>query len=120
MSVNRLSSFFAMLVCTILPCRGPALAEDFNLEAAKSAAEKGDAEAQYDLARRYEKGHGMEQDPAKAAEYMRKAADLGYAYAQTDLGSYYAKGLGVKKDLQEAVRWYDRAANHGDALGQYC
>ncbi len=40
-------------------------------------AEKGDAEAQYELGEMYEKGQGIEQNYAKALEWYRKAAEQG-------------------------------------------
>jgi hypothetical protein len=97
-----------------------ARADEFNSEAAQTAAEKGDAKAEYELARHYASGNGVAKDPIKAADYMRRAADQGFAYAKTDLGSFYARGIGVKKDLHEAFQWYGKAARDGDALGQYC
>src|SRR5579872_275562 len=90
-----------------------------GVQTALAAAEKGDAQAQYSLAKRYAKGNGLPQDYSKAAEYMRKAAEQGYALAQNDLGAYYARGLGLKQDYAEAARWYRKAADQGDSLAQY-
>lgn len=97
----------------------PCAADEFTLDSARVAAEKGEAEAEYYLARHYAKGEGVPQDYAKAAGYMRQAAEQGNAFAQNDLGVFYAKGLGVKQDYQEAVKWYRQAAENGDSLGQF-
>src|SRR5580658_6337461 len=94
-------------------------ADEFTLDTAQSAAAKGDAKAEYFLARHYAKGDGVPQDYSKAAEYMRQAAEQDYAFAQNDLGAFYAKGLGVRQDYQEAAKWYLKAAGQGDALAQY-
>jgi TPR repeat protein len=95
-------------------------AEDqFTLDTARAAAEKGDAKAEYFLGKQYAKGNGVPLDNAKAAEYFRKAAEQGLAAAQNDLGAYYARGLGVKRDFQEAAKWYTKAALQGDELAEY-
>ena len=84
--------------------------DEFTLETAPAAAEKGDRKAQYWLAKHYAKGEGVKQDYFKAAEYLHQAADGGYAWAQNDLGAAYANGLGVKQDYAEAATWYRKAA----------
>jgi len=94
-------------------------AEDFTLETARPAAEKGDAKAQYFLAKCYARGNGVPQDYTQAAGFLRKAAEQGFAYAQTDLAALYTKGQGVKTDLTEAFKWYRKAAEQGDSLAQY-
>jgi len=94
-------------------------ADEFTLATAPAAAEKGNATAEYYLARHFAKGDGVPLDIAKAADYMRRAADHGLAFAQNDLGAYYARGLGVKQDFTEAHKWYLKAAENGDPLAQY-
>jgi uncharacterized protein len=94
-------------------------AEDSDFATVKSAADKGDAAAQFDLARRFEKGNGVAPDQAKAVEYMQKSADQGYAAAETQLGYYYGEGLGVTENPQEALKWYRKGAEDGNALAQY-
>lgn len=89
-------------------------------DAIQSAAAKGNAKAQYELAGRYARGKGVPQDYATAVEYLRRSADQGYVYAETDLGSYYARGLGVKQDFATALEWYRKAASRNDPLAEYC
>jgi TPR repeat protein len=84
----------------------------------RERAEKGDAQAQYDLGLTYDKGDGVPSDPTEAAKWYRKAADQGNAGAQVALGTRYATGRGVPKDYAEALKWYRKAAEQGDALGQ--
>lgn len=124
MNLNRFSGRHVMAIMAVIVCGAalhtlPVFAEDTNLDALKSAAEKGDAKAQYDLAVRYAKGDGIQKDAVKATDYLRRSADQGYAFAETDLASRYARGMGVGRDPQQAVEWYRKAAGHGDALGQY-
>ena len=79
----------------------------------RGAAERGDPEAQYNLAVLYEQGRGYPHDPAQAAEWYRKAAEQGFTQAQYNLGSLYADGQGVEQDLAQAADWYRKAAEQG-------
>jgi TPR repeat protein len=74
-----------------------------------------DAEAQYELAKKYESGEGVPQDLAEAAKWRRKAAAQGHADAQVSLGMIYDIGLGVPKDYAEAAKWFSKAAAQGNA-----
>lgn len=84
----------------------------------KIRAEQGDAEAQYNLGRRYLLGEGVEKNPAEAVKWWRKAAEQGLAEAQFRLGGCYDRGEGVPKDELEAVKWIRKAAEQGQAAAQ--
>jgi len=77
-------------------------------------AQKGDAEAQYQLARRYYFGQGIPKDITLAAKMCRSSAEQGNASAQNLLGVLYEDGEGVTKDLVEAYKWYRKAADKGN------
>lgn len=94
-------------------------AERSHFEWVKAAADKGDAEAQLQLALLYASGASGTRDTSKAAKWMRKAADQGLARAEYYLGLDYAHGQGVKKNEAEAVQWFRRAADQGFADAQY-
>jgi TPR repeat protein len=81
----------------------------------ENKAEKGDAEAQLTLGRRYEKGDGRAQDYVEAVKWYRKAAEQGNAVAENNLGAMYYKGEGVPQDYVEALKWYQKAAEQGNA-----
>jgi TPR repeat protein/membrane associated rhomboid family serine protease len=83
-----------------------------------SAAEEGDAVAQFNLGLNYYKGQGVEQNYTEAAKYFRKAAEQGHATAQCYLGLMYGNGRGVEKDEYEAVKWYRKSAEQGFAGAQ--
>jgi TPR repeat protein len=76
-------------------------------------AEKGDANAQYNLGLLYAQGAGGAPDFKKAAEWYEKAAQQGVAAAQYNLAIMYSNGQGAPKDLQKAAEWYQKAANAG-------
>ncbi|WFE91047.1 caspase family protein [Roseibium porphyridii] len=88
----------------------------------KTAAEAGDPEAMFELARMYERGIGVEQDVDKALELFRKSADEDFADAINDLGFlYYQGGLGVTRDPKKAIEMFGRAADrrHPEAMFNY-
>ena len=82
-------------------------------------AERGVADAQSELGRRYEAGRdGVERDYGDAVSWYRRAAEQGHAEAQAYLGFMYWAGRGVGQSNAEAVHWYRRSAEQGHALGQ--
>jgi TPR repeat protein len=83
------------------------------------AAEGGDADAQWRLARRYELGDGVTEDYKKSTEWCRRAAEAGHAYAQFKLGTWYLSGDGVPFSETKAAEWYAKAAESGQADAQH-
>lgn len=94
----------------------PALAED-SIQSLLERARQGDAQAQLDLAKRYEAGDGVDQSDSRAAEWFQVAANKGLAEAQYFLGWMYANGYGVPQDKAKALVWFEQAAAqaHADA-----
>ena len=88
-------------------------------EAAKilmSLAEKGDDNAQFNLAIFYEEGSGVKKDMAKALDLYTKAAQQGNIRAQLNVGFFYAEGSVVTKDKEKAIEWWSKAASQGDSM----
>lgn len=108
----------------------------------QSAAVKGNAEAQYQLARCYREGEGTTKDEKKAEAWYQKAADQGLvvalralevyfdnaleakaeqgdAAAQYALGDCYLYGLGVAKDEKKAAEYFKKAADQGHFRAQH-
>jgi uncharacterized protein len=76
------------------------------------AAEAGDGEAMFELAKLYEKGIGTPQNFDKALALYRQSADKGFADAINDLGFFYYQGAtGVARDQKKAVEMFLRAAD---------
>ena len=90
-----------------------------DIDAVRTKAEAGDAQAQRDLGRMYARGQGVPESYAEAAKWYRKAADQGNAEAQAALGELHEAGQGVARDEKEAAKWYRRAAEQGLAAAQY-
>ena len=82
-------------------------------------AEQGDAEAQYDVGYRYEKGRGIDEDHELAFSWYQKAAEQGLDKAQYKVGIYYMEGQGVDEDPHKAKDWLQKSANQGYPPAQY-
>ncbi|CAF5022111.1 unnamed protein product, partial [Rotaria sp. Silwood1] len=110
---------------------------DFNVkqdyeQAAKyfaKAANAGNAEGMYNLARLTDRGLGVKKDHNLALKLLEEAAaqppqnpifkecpNVGVAEAEHALGVRYFEGITVRKSLSVAVYWYQRAIDHGSAL----
>ena len=78
---------------------------------AQALAEKGNAEAMYNLALMYQAGFGTEENPELAYQWYRKAADAGDAGAMRMVGWCIENRYGIQNP---ALEWYERAADAGD------
>jgi TPR repeat protein len=80
------------------------------------AAERGDAEAQFNLGVMYENGlldsrYVTEGSRSEAMRWYLAAAEQGLARAQVKLGEIYAGAADQPAGLVEACKWYLLAAN---------
>ena len=85
----------------------------------KQNAERGDAEAQFNLACCYNKGNGVERDVKQALLLLHKAAGQGHAKAQFCLACCYRDGEGVEKNKTKAFNWLVKSAEQGYSYAQY-
>ena len=76
-------------------------------------AEKGSAEAQFNLAGMYSKGFGVVMDEKKSFDWYKKAAEQGHPKAQYNLGVIYIIGGGTPKSLSDAKHWLNLAYENG-------
>lgn len=84
----------------------------------RMAAEQGEADAQFNLARIYGKADGMyrraraaPQDDAEAFKWYRLSAEQGHTLAQMQLAEMYAEGgLNVPRDQIQTYKWLSVAA----------
>ncbi len=83
------------------------------------AAERGDRDAQFLLAVKFETGTDGPQDTAKAIAWFKQAAEQGHVEAQFKLALIYS-GVDEKfRDFPEAVRWTEASARNGYGPAQY-
>src|SRR5271165_6909427 len=74
------------------------------------SAQKGDADAQFELGKNYETGRiGLPKDLAQAEHWYRLAADQGDPFAEASLGILYQFGKGVHQDSVQALMWFEVA-----------
>jgi hypothetical protein len=91
------------------------VAEDRTFEALQTLiplAQKGDPQAQYELAGFYHYGYVGSNDFAKALKWYRASAQQGYADSMVGLSVMYLGGQGVAKDRREAFVWLNLAAQY--------
>ncbi len=83
------------------------------------AAERGNQQASYRLARCYYFGIGTEIDKAAAYGYFMEVAQQGNVYAAYFVAVQLLEGDGVQMDLQDGVEWLMKAAEVDHADAQY-
>ena len=90
-----------------------------SIEQLQKAAQKGDADACYELGIMHLSGTQVALDVPKALELLKRAAEAGNGNAAFRLGKLAADGEVVPQDLAEAFKRYQAAANAGVAEAQY-
>lgn len=86
----------------------------------RNAAEDGDVQAMWHLAKCYEYGKGVKKDYEKAIEWYRQAADGGSSAAMRSLAINYKGGrCGLEKDNRKAINWLRKAADAGDNYASF-
>lgn len=129
-TLNRIAVLIAAVI-TLVGCgqqndsaqqSSPSVAKETDsiLDALKKAAETGDAKSQWDLARRYTQGNGVDRNFKSALEWATKAAEGGNVDAMTALAWSYKTGDEVvSRDEEKSKSWMKKAADAGDAEAQY-
>lgn len=79
-----------------------------------TAADNGDSYGQWNIARYYKNGTGVEKDIDKAIEYFKKSAEQGTSGAMLDLAKMYRYGDGVDISGITAIEWYKKAADNDE------
>lgn len=78
----------------------------------KQWADKGNADAAYNLAVIHQYGDGVALDYGKAMHWYRIAADQGDKISQFQIGLMYQTGQGVTANEEEAHRWFTAHRKH--------
>ena len=90
-------------------------AEDMEFKTLMERANNGDVNAQYEIAKKYEKGNGVTEDINEALKWYLKAASKGYAKAQYKLGGLYHFDDRVPQNMAKSIKWYEKSASQGNA-----
>lgn len=89
-----------------------------NVQALASSGSAISLESTFKAAQATHLGHGVQQDPARAAELLRAAAEHGHARAKTMLAKLFWEGDGVPQDRSRAMEWWQAAAAQGETFAQ--
>lgn len=84
-----------------------------QIEWLRRGAERGVANAQFQLGLAYALGYGGKEDLVSAAKWLEKAAEHDMHAAQWILGDFYYNGQGVKRDIHKARELYQKAHDNG-------
>lgn len=90
---------------------------DINL--VQQRAEKGNDNAQYQLALAYSAGQGLQRNDLQAIYWYEQAAKQGNVKAQYSLALMLEHGQAPKPDHQKAAALYMKAAKQGHVAAQY-
>ena len=97
----------------------PEVPASIGPQSLKTAAEKGDPKALYEIATFYTEGRGVPADLGAAARWFQAAAERGLAPAQYRLANLYEKGVGVDRDVAKARAWYRKSAAEGNVSAMH-
>jgi hypothetical protein len=90
-----------------------------SLAELQKLADRGDADAQWQMGVRYHNGEGVPQDDSRAFQWFLRAAEQGNVAAQATLGAYYWAGRGVPQNLSSAYVWSAIALAQGDENSKF-
>lgn len=86
----------------------------------RKKAEAGDATAQYELGRAYDKGKGVEEDEVEASRWYSRAGRQGHKKALYELGDQHFFGAGdVPFDRVRSYAYWDLAAARGHSFARF-
>lgn len=106
------------LIAALWPA-APLSAQQAYSQELQTWAERGEADAQFELGLRLITGEGVKKNLEQGVHYIELAARQKHLRAQHILGTLYEDGIGVKKDLAKAASWYRTSADLGFALSQH-
>lgn len=118
-AVSNYSTICALLVLNLLTVTPRAQADTYDdgmeayqigdykqaLKRWKTLAERGHAQALYNLGFMYEFGYGVTAGDKQAFSYYLRAAQQGHLQAQHTVAWMYARGKGVTADSTQAEKW---------------
>ncbi|WP_253684852.1 MULTISPECIES: tetratricopeptide repeat protein [unclassified Treponema] len=99
--------------------KGKNLDQELSFLEIQKKAKNGDAEAQFDLFKRYYYGEGVSIDKGEAFYWIKKVAENENAKAQFNLALMYYNGEGTLVDKKQALYWYTKSAEKGVAYAQF-
>jgi TPR repeat protein len=117
MSIKNI--LFKVTVLPILLAISPTFTKFIIFKYTSIFANRGHANAQYNLGTLYQVGQGVPQNYKEAVKWFRKAAIQGNDSAQYNLGVMYQKRQGVDQNYEKAFEWFSKAAIKGIDTAQF-
>lgn len=119
--MHRLWSPFVSVALVFCALTSPLVAQQPRVDEKdlRTWADRGDADAQFELGLRQLTGEGVKKNDKEGVEWIKKAAEQKHVRAQFVLGSLYEDGLGVEKSEPKAFEWYRKAAENGFPAAQH-
>lgn len=117
-SKKRTFAIHGLALCLALGCVGAGAQPTADVEALEAAAQRGDAQAMFTLAVKYERGENVARDFAKSNELYCKAAARGDTEALIKMGIIYSIGRGVLADEGVAALLIGKAVEQGSERAQ--
>ncbi|MBN82742.1 MAG: hypothetical protein CMJ70_21630 [Planctomycetaceae bacterium] len=108
---------FDLAVCRRILKAG--IPHDYDPRKIFTAADGGNAVAQYQLGMLLKEGVGVPENKELAETWFRKAAANESLPAMIELGKMYYFGNGVAEDVDEAIKWFVKAGKEGNPAGFY-
>lgn len=78
-----------------------------------------DAEAQYQLALRYQSGDGIPQDISEAFYWFQQSSERNQPQAMHQLAKMYLQGQGIEINTAEGIYWLTKLATQGNPEAQF-
>lgn len=78
-----------------------------------------DAEAQYQLALRYQSGDGIPQDISEAFYWFQQSSERNQPQAMHQLAKMYLQGQGIEINTTEGIYWLTKLATQGNPEAQF-
>lgn len=88
------------------------------IQVIQTSAQRGDADAQYELGMLYQSGAGVPRDMAQARRWLTQSASQNNSRAQYALAMFYRSEEGGN-DINQSLNWQRKAAQAGYAEAQY-
>lgn len=82
-------------------------------------ANNNDAEAQYQLALRYQSGDGIPQDLSEAFYWFQQSSERNQPQAMHQLAKMYLQGHGIETNTAEGIYWLTKLATRGNPEAQF-
>lgn len=82
-------------------------------------ANNNDAEAQYQLALRYQSGNGIPQDLSEAFYWFQQSSERNQPQAMHQLAKMYLQGQGIEINTAEGIYWLTKLATQGSPEAQF-